>query len=111
MITSSALKCGFSGGVLIDFPQSSKAKKYFLVLDAGVTCTMPKALGEDDAINSNSSVKYNCERNNRKRSKYSKDTENPKDWILRKKELYRKRGYENIPADSKYTGRKRKTRF
>jgi len=32
-------------------------------------------------------------------------------WVLKKKELARQRGYANIPADTKYTGRKRKARF
>jgi 18S rRNA (guanine1575-N7)-methyltransferase len=31
-----------------------------------------------------------------------------KDWIFKKKEQMRKRGYTNIPLDTKYTGRKRK---
>lgn len=35
MITRAAMKCGFSGGVVIDFPHSSKAKKHYLVLQAG----------------------------------------------------------------------------
>jgi 18S rRNA (guanine1575-N7)-methyltransferase len=32
MITSAALKAGFSGGLIIDYPNSAKAKKYFLVI-------------------------------------------------------------------------------
>ena len=35
MITSAAMKSGFSGGLIIDYPNSAKAKKYFLVLEAG----------------------------------------------------------------------------
>ena len=35
MITAAAMKCGFSGGLVVDFPHSAKAKKYFLVLTAG----------------------------------------------------------------------------
>ena len=35
MITAAALRCGFTGGVLVDFPNSTKAKKHFLVIDAG----------------------------------------------------------------------------
>jgi 18S rRNA (guanine1575-N7)-methyltransferase len=31
--------------------------------------------------------------------------------VLKKKELYRKRGKEDIPLDSKFTARKRKPRF
>jgi len=34
-----------------------------------------------------------------------------KDWILKKKELYRRRGKEGVPHDSKFTGRKRKAFF
>lgn len=32
MITSAALKAGFSGGLIVDYPNSAKAKKYFLVI-------------------------------------------------------------------------------
>lgn len=35
MITQAAMKCGFGGGMVIDYPHSTKAKKYFLVLYAG----------------------------------------------------------------------------
>jgi 18S rRNA (guanine1575-N7)-methyltransferase len=34
-----------------------------------------------------------------------------RDWILKKKELYRKRGKEGVPNDSKFTGRRRKATF
>ncbi|KAI6132140.1 williams-Beuren syndrome critical region protein 22 [Pisolithus croceorrhizus] len=32
-------------------------------------------------------------------------------WILKKKQLYRQRGKEGVPRDSKYTGRRRKPNF
>lgn len=35
MITHAAMKCGFNGGVVLDFPNSARAKKYYLVLQAG----------------------------------------------------------------------------
>lgn len=35
MITKAAMKCGFGGGVVVDYPHSSKAKKHYLVLQAG----------------------------------------------------------------------------
>jgi 18S rRNA (guanine1575-N7)-methyltransferase len=35
MITNAALKNGFSGGMIIDFPNSRKARKYYLFLMAG----------------------------------------------------------------------------
>lgn len=31
-----------------------------------------------------------------------------KDWVQKKKSQMRKKGYTNVPSDSKYTGRKRK---
>jgi len=36
MMTTAALRCGFTGGVVVDFPNSTKAKKYYLCLFAGV---------------------------------------------------------------------------
>ena len=35
MITTAALKNGFTGGLIVDFPNSKKAKKFFLFLMAG----------------------------------------------------------------------------
>ena len=39
------MRSGFTGGVLIDYPNSSKAKKFFLVLMTGGGQSMPKPLG------------------------------------------------------------------
>lgn len=47
------MRCGFSGGVVVDYPNSAKAKKYFLVIDAGVDQTarlMPVALGCEGSV-------------------------------------------------------------
>ena len=35
MITNSAMRNGFTGGMIIDYPNSKKKKKYFLFLMAG----------------------------------------------------------------------------
>lgn len=35
MITTAAMKCGFGGGVIVDYPNSAKAKKLYLVITAG----------------------------------------------------------------------------
>ena len=35
MITNAAMKNGFTGGLIIDYPNSKKAKKYYLFLMAG----------------------------------------------------------------------------
>lgn len=46
MVTAQAMKAGFYGGLVVDYPNSAKAKKYFLVLMTGGTAQLPKALGE-----------------------------------------------------------------
>lgn len=46
MITTQAMRAGFYGGIVIDYPNSTKAKKYFLVLMTGGVAELPKALGE-----------------------------------------------------------------
>ena len=35
MITNAAMKNGFTGGLIVDYPNSQKAKKYYLFLMAG----------------------------------------------------------------------------
>jgi len=35
MLTSAAMKAGFKGNIVIDYPNSPKAKKWYLILDAG----------------------------------------------------------------------------
>ena len=35
MITNAAMKNGFTGGMIVDYPNSKKAKKYYLFLMAG----------------------------------------------------------------------------
>jgi len=42
-----ATKAGFSGGVVVDYPNSTKAKKYYLCLFSGVSATpehLPRGL-------------------------------------------------------------------
>eukprot|EP01125_Pyxidicula_operculata_P008958 TRINITY_DN2960_c0_g1_i1.p1 TRINITY_DN2960_c0_g1~~TRINITY_DN2960_c0_g1_i1.p1 ORF type:complete len:283 (+),score=48.50 TRINITY_DN2960_c0_g1_i1:29-877(+) len=113
LLTSAALRAGFTGGLLVDYPNSAKAKKYFLVLFAGVAPgqfnQMPTALGEDDPAGG---VDFESERQRtKKREKGRQRTSvKSKDWILNKKERRRKLGLDT-PQDSKYTGRKRKPKF
>ena len=45
MLTSTAMKSGFSGGLVVDFPHSTRAKKYFLVLMVGSSSYQPQAKG------------------------------------------------------------------
>lgn len=59
LITSQAMKAGFYGGVVVDYPNSTKAKKFFLVLMTGGNMPLPKALGTDGE---SSSVSYSKKR-------------------------------------------------
>lgn len=50
MIVGAAMKVGFSGGLVIDFPHSTRAKKYFMVLMVGIsTASAPLPKGLDGA--------------------------------------------------------------
>lgn len=46
LLTGQAMKAGFFGGVVVDFPNSAKAKKFFLVLMTGGVAPLPQALGK-----------------------------------------------------------------
>jgi 18S rRNA (guanine1575-N7)-methyltransferase len=140
LITQIAQRAGFGGGVVVDYPNSKKARKVFLVLfvgggggggNEGGTAgqqQLPKGLdgvAEDE-------VKFEKRRQREgRREKNKKKKVKDRDWILKKKEvcslhllyywvrvidkliiqLYRRRGKEDVPRDSKYTGRKRKAVF
>ncbi|KAJ3201877.1 Williams Beuren syndrome chromosome region 22 protein [Entophlyctis luteolus] len=109
MILAASMRAGFTGGLVVDYPNSTKAKKYFLVLFAGSVAggpkqELPKALEDENAAGV---VDYAKKRNSRtKKGKQGKG----KDWVLHKKQLNRMRGKANVPVDTKYTARKRKAR-
>merc|ERR1719382_2355704 len=44
MITSTAMRAGFGGGLVVDFPHSAKAKKHFLVVHAGLSGDAPQQI-------------------------------------------------------------------
>lgn len=59
LVTSQATKAGFYGGVVVDYPNSTKAKKFFLVLMTGGVTNLPKGLGTEEDSNQ---VNYNSKR-------------------------------------------------
>lgn len=111
LITSIAQRAGFGGGVVVDYPNSKKAKKVFLCLfvGSGGGQQLPKGLEgeEDDHVRFERRREMEKKRDRIGKRKPLKD----KVWILKKKELYRQRGKEGVPRDSKYTGRRRKPNF
>ncbi|KAH0954060.1 hypothetical protein HN011_009424 [Eciton burchellii] len=106
LITTQAIKAGFFGGVIIDYPNSTKAKKMFLVLMTGGAAPLPRALGTGDE-EKQTILNSRREYINKARGKSLKKS---RDWILEKKERRRKQGKE-VRDDNKYTGRKRSGRF
>jgi len=110
MITSTAIRCGFNGGTVIDFPNSSKAKKYFLTLHTGAADYKPPEplLAEHESAQQSSTVD-NIGTKKGKRKGQRKDFQTAmknRDWIKAKKERQVRRG-KQMGADSKFTGRKR----
>lgn len=110
MLTNCAMQAGFTGGLVVDYPNSTKRKKYFLCLVAGSAITsMPKGLTEESNVGQRSTVLV--EQRQRQRGKsHQRSSVKDREWVKRKKESRRKKG-ETVPMDTKYTARKRRTRF
>lgn len=106
LVTSQAMKAGFYGGLVVDYPNSAKAKKYFLVLMTGGVVQLPAALGTEA---DSGQIPYSRKRElaNNARGKPLKKS---REWVKAKKERRRQQGNETR-ADSKYTARKRSGRF
>eukprot|EP01087_Luapelamoeba_hula_P007659 TRINITY_DN1870_c1_g1_i1.p1 TRINITY_DN1870_c1_g1~~TRINITY_DN1870_c1_g1_i1.p1 ORF type:complete len:292 (+),score=58.87 TRINITY_DN1870_c1_g1_i1:94-969(+) len=123
MLTNAAMRSGFSGGIVIDYPNSTKAKKIFLCLWAGTPpggFQLPQGLNgtEEEEEGPRTSVTYDrIEARNRAkiahapdRKRGSKKMKKSKEWIQAKKDSQRKQG-KDVRPDSKYTGRKRRGAF
>ncbi|GJQ14732.1 hypothetical protein GpartN1_g6523.t1 [Galdieria partita] len=95
LLLTAAQKAGFSGGLVVDFPNSTRAKKYFLCLTAGPPSS---------SLPTTNDIRLDTE--TRKRKKKRNNGISLKSRILAKKERQRRQGREVRP-DSKYTGRKR----
>lgn len=81
LLTSQAMKAGFYGGVVVDYPNSAKAKKFFLVLMTGGSAPLPQALGTEES--NNLQVKY--ARREASKAARGKPLKNTKAWLLEKK--------------------------
>jgi 18S rRNA (guanine1575-N7)-methyltransferase len=121
MISSAAMRSGFGGGILVDYPNSTKAKKYYLILFAGVPqaqcqSMMPAPLtaGHEDSRKFSILVEPSSDPDaaQQRRKRKSKIIQNAKgiDWIMKKKDRMRAQG-KKVARDSKYTGRKRRVHF
>ncbi|KAK1924164.1 S-adenosyl-L-methionine-dependent methyltransferase [Papiliotrema laurentii] len=119
MITSAAQKAGFGGGIVVDYPNSKKARKMYLCLMVGQQ-EVPKGIdGDEMGIEDKERLRETIRNEKRRRKdkvgggkrKKGKADITAKDWVLKKKDLYRTRGKEGVPRDSKYTARKRRVQF
>lgn len=129
LITASAMRAGFGGGLVVDFPHSTRAKKYFLCLLAGPAdphFAMPRGLGgaegaqqadeaADDEAGEPSAVQNvgRSRQHARRAGAGSKRARTPlksRDWVMHKKESQRRQG-KDVRADSKYTARNRRPKF
>lgn len=93
-----AMKSGFQGGLVIDYPNSRKAKKYFLCLFSGgssegstnrAKVDIPKGLDGVDPDEERANVQFERRREkfkSRQKRKSVKDKDS-REWILRKKEV------------------------
>ncbi|CAL2037343.1 hypothetical protein CAEBREN_13209 [Caenorhabditis brenneri] len=109
LIMSQAHKAGFNGGLVVDFPEAAKRKKVYLVLMTGGVVQLPKALTEDgdDERTQIDNAGRRFVWNSRKNEKVVKGS---KAWIEAKRQRQIKQG-RDVRHESKYSGRKRKTKF
>ncbi|GAA5871272.1 hypothetical protein JCM8547_007239 [Rhodosporidiobolus lusitaniae] len=124
-IMAQATRAGFGGGLCVDYPNSSKKKKFYLILFAGQPIvggkpqpiSVPQGLTDEGAGGTVSYERKRADKDQRKKmsrgskSKRGGSGETAKEYVRRKKELYKLRGKEGVPRDSKYTARSRKARF
>lgn len=111
LIMYQATRAGFSGGVVVDYPNSAKAKKYYLCLFAGVQqgqAEVPQGLSEEHETAANI---------DRMRSKDYKAAGGLKGGgrkakiIARKERHLRKGKATKHETNTKYTGRQRRPKF
>ncbi|XP_063217912.1 probable 18S rRNA (guanine-N(7))-methyltransferase [Bacillus rossius redtenbacheri] len=114
LITAQAMRAGFFGGVVVDFPNSTKAKKFFLVLMTGESASaLPSGLGEAEQQAGRHQVQFARKAGGRGdplRGTRGRLAKKSKAWIRQKKQRWARQGKETRP-DSKYTGRHRSGRF
>ncbi|XP_048225113.1 probable 18S rRNA (guanine-N(7))-methyltransferase [Perognathus longimembris pacificus] len=109
LITTQATKAGFTGGVVVDYPNSARAKKFYLCLFSGPLTSLPKGLTENqDTAQATESAFTHLRLPHRtsRRAVVRKSRE----WVLEKKARRRRQG-KDVRPDTQYTGRKRRPHF
>uniref|UniRef100_A0A0X3PWT6 18S rRNA (guanine-N(7))-methyltransferase n=2 Tax=Schistocephalus solidus TaxID=70667 RepID=A0A0X3PWT6_SCHSO len=110
LLQTEAVRAGFTGGLVVDFPNSTRAKKYFFVLDVGPGRNVPQGLSDESASNSINIVSRGRLEVLREVRASKRPPKKSTAWIKHKKEVARQRMKE-VANDSRYTGRKRRPKF
>lgn len=122
LLQSAALHSGFTGGIVIDYPNSTKAKKYYLCLQTGGnTYSIPNGLDDNNNITTNTIQSNTTQSRNKalfvRPDRYNRNNKNNDrvgiksiEWIHKKKQKQRALG-KDVKRDSKYTGRSRGPKF
>jgi 18S rRNA (guanine1575-N7)-methyltransferase len=91
LITSVAQKAGFGGGIVVDYPNSKKAKKVFLCLfvgGGGSQQEMPMGLEGEEEEDSKARFERRRERERSKGGRGKRKNIKDREWILKKKEVH-----------------------
>jgi 18S rRNA (guanine1575-N7)-methyltransferase len=118
LISETATACGFTGGVVVDYPNSAKAKKHYLVLSfdrsnaqkkGAIDASQQRKLQQANHVQVDTSLVSARDGKKAKVIRKKKGVKT-KEWIMHKKETERKRG-KVVRPDTKYTARKRPSKF
>jgi 18S rRNA (guanine1575-N7)-methyltransferase len=115
LISETATRVGFAGGVVVDYPNSAKAKKHYLVLSFDRSAAQKQnggGEGETALLQQQHVDVVGTGRRDGKKVKpvRKKKGVKTKEWIVQKKETQRKKG-KDVRPDSKFTARKRPHKF
>lgn len=112
LISETATRVGFAGGVVVDYPNSAKAKKHYLVLSFDKSSAAKRKAGATEAVAEQAQhVTVGAASRTRKQAPIRKKKGvKTKEWILHKKDTQRKKG-KDVRPDSKYTARRRPQKF
>jgi 18S rRNA (guanine1575-N7)-methyltransferase len=110
LVSECAAKVGFAGGIVVDYPNSAKAKKHYLVLSFDRSYKAPQGLTDGSLWGVRVDKNQNESEKKKRPPKKKKGGIKTKEWIVHKKETQRKKG-KTVRPDSKYTARRRPAKF